>query len=314
MRWILVAVALGACKDAPTRQATRDQRPEHSEPNGARRYPEVDATIDAMRPALLLAEPTDTISACSGPLEVFAIDQEAALLIAAGRAAAPGARFMTPPEAEALVRYASKGPLFPNDVAAIEAWARARPAAFVWGFLDGATVEGAYEGVLHVIDAKTKAVLCHTPIKAPSSDRFHIVSALSDKLALLRGGADEVTLPDPATDNRGPPLEARLIAAGPTWHCSRNDFDRRSTRCYRDKAACADFYDRNEALGYSKCSTPGTAACFTYRDLAAEKDAFSCHTTMESCIHNRNSTKTDPDHPASVVSACAEVGSSAKKP
>jgi hypothetical protein len=309
VRWPLVWIALCACKgDAPKTAPTV----ERVASRGPQRFPEVDAAIDAMRPALLLAEPTETVSACKGPLEVVAIDHEAALLIAAGRPAPQGAQLTTPPEIASVVRYASKSTLSQEDVAAIQTWAKARPASFVWGFLDGATVNGAYEGVLHVIDTKTRAVLCHTPIKAPSSDRFQIVKALSDKLALLRAGTDEVTLPDPATDNRGPPLEVRLITDGPTWHCSRIDFERRSTRCYRDKAACADFYGRNEVLGYEKCSTQGTAVCFTYRDLAAEKDAFSCHMTMESCIHNRNATKTDPDHPASEVSACTEVGGAMK--
>jgi len=320
MRWALVLIAACACKDAPSRQATRQPPLAQSAANGAQREPEVDAAIDAMRPALLLAEPTETISGCEGPLEVFAIDHEAALLIAAGRAPPEGVHFTTPAEIDAVVRYASKSALGPGDVDAIRAWAKARPRDAVWGFLETTAVarrarpDGGYEGVLHVIDARTKAVLCHTPVTARSSDKGEVATAVSGKLAALRAGTDVVTLPDPETDNRGPLLARDRIAETEKWHCSRSTSDRKASRCYRDKAGCATFYEDMAALGYTRCETQSTVACFTYRDLAAEKDAFWCHTTMEACLHHRRVAKTDPDHPASEVSACAELGSTPKKP
>lgn len=312
MRWVHVAVVLAGCKDTPPRQATGHQRVEHSEPAGAHRYPEVDAAIDAMRPALLLAEPTETISACSGPLEVFAIDQEAALLIAAGRPARPGARFTTPPEIDAVVRYASRGQLASADVTAIQRWASARPRDAVWGFLEtkldeNNPIEGSYEGVLHVIDAKARAVLCHTPITAPSLET--VGTAVSDKLATLRAGTDVVTLPDPATDNRGPRLAAGRIPDGPKWHCTQSTSDRKVTRCMRDRAACIAYVAENEALGYTTCRDQSTTVCVTYRDLANEKDAFACHATMESCMNRRRVLKTSPEERTAEVSACTELGS-----
>lgn len=313
MRWALVAIAFCACKSdrhaKPEATGTTSANP----PDGARRYPEVDAAIDAMRPALLLAEPTEEVSACKGPLEVFPIDQEAALLIAGGRAAGAGSRFTVPSEIDAVVRYASKSTLSSADITAIRTWASARPRDGVWGFLERSPfVERGYEGVLHVIDPKTRVVLCHTPITAPSLEG--VAAALSEKLATLRAGKDVVTLPDPATDNRGPALDRGQIAETETWHCSRSTSDRKSTRCYRETADCARFYEDNEPLGYSRCGTQSTAVCFTYRDLVAEKDAYGCHTTMESCLHKRRVTKEDRDHPATAISRCTELGTSAATP
>jgi hypothetical protein len=205
VRWVVIAVALGACKSDPP-QATRVPQPAAA--GSPRREPEVEAAIDAMRPALLLAEPTDTLSACVGPLEVVAIDQDAALLIAAGRPAPQGKQFTTPPEINAVVRYASKGALSSSDVSAIQAWARPRPAGFVWGFLDSKA------RVLQVVDVKTRSVLCHTPLgEGPES------SAVADKLAVLRAGTDIVVQPDPATDNSGPPLDPAQIPRGTMGVC-----------------------------------------------------------------------------------------------
>ena len=60
-----------------------------------------------------------------------------------------------------------------------------------------------YQGdFAHVVDPRSKSVLCDTPITAPSSET--VAKALSDKLAALRAGTDVVVVPDPLTDNRGP--------------------------------------------------------------------------------------------------------------
>jgi len=250
MRWPLVWIALCACRgDAPNKARREVPKVEQ----GPQRFPEVDAAIDAMRPALLLAEPTETVSACKGPLEVVAIDHEAALLIAAGRPAPQGAQLTTPPAIAAVVRYASKGTLSPDDVTAIQTWAQARPASFVWGFLDGATVDGAYEGVLHVIDAKTKTVLCHTQIKAPSANPAQVAAAVADKLAVLRAGTDVVVVPDPLTDNRGPALESARIPG----------------------------------------ATKKGSVCVTYRDVAIERDVFAVQPTMQACMQHRVGLKAE---------------------
>lgn len=323
MRWALVVIAFCACKSEPHAKPETNSTMRPSEPNGARRYPEVDAAIDAMRPALLLAEPTETISACAGPLEVFAIDHEAALQIAAGRAARPGALFTTPAQIDAVVRYASKSQLAPGDESAIRSWASARPRDAVWGFLettpdadpaqpgDSPFVEHGYEGVLHVIDPKTRTVLCHTPITARS--RETVAEAVRDKLATLRAGTDVVTLPDPATDNRGPRLAAGRIPDGPKWYCIESTSDRNVTMCERDRNACVAYYKDNEALGYTECSERGTAVCVTFRDIAKEKDRYWCHKTMASCMNHRRVLKTFTEQPMSGVSACVELGSTPAK-
>lgn len=249
MRWSHVWIVVCACKGEPAKKAPKQ---EGVAPSGPRRFPEVDAAIDAMRPALLLAEPTETVSACKGPLEVVAIDHEAALLIAAGRPAPQGVKFAVA-ASDALVRYASKSPLSQDDVTAIEVWARARPAGSLWGFLDGVLVDGKYEGVLHVIDAKSRAVLCHTQFAAASSAPLFVSEALGHKLALLRAGTDVVVVPDPLTDNRGPALESARI---PT-------------------------------------ATKKGSVCLTYRDVATEKDEFACHPTMTSCMQQRVALKSE---------------------
>jgi hypothetical protein len=228
------AAELEHCMTLPNLARWYGVQLEQLDPNSLHRFAEVDATIDAMRPALLLAEPTEMISACTGPLEVVAIDHEAARLIAAGRAARDGTHFTTPSEIDAVVRYASKSKLFTGDVGAVRKWAREKPGEIVWGFLetkvrqdpeqrqDMSFVGGSYEGVLHVVDPKTKAVLCHTPVTARSSDtvetvvmdnakqsarvaddllarnfRQQVGKAVSDKLAALRAGKDSVPLREP---------------------------------------------------------------------------------------------------------------------
>jgi hypothetical protein len=236
------AVELEHCMTLPNIDRWYGVQLAQLDPSGLHRFPEVDATIDAMRPALLLAEPTETISACAGPLEVFALDHEAARLIAAGRAARDGTQFTAPSDIDAVVRYASKSKLFTGDVSAVRKWARDKPGELVWGFLetkvrqapeqraDMSFVGGSYEGVLHVVDPKTKTVLCHTPVTARSSDKVQTVvmdnakqsarvaddllardfrqqvgKAVNDKLAALRAGKDAVQMPEPAEPEAATP-------------------------------------------------------------------------------------------------------------
>jgi hypothetical protein len=271
VRWLVIAIASWACacKGDPPQQPRRDPQPGAAAPSGAARVAEVDAAIDAMRPALLLAEPTETVSACVGPLDVVAIDHEAARLIAAGRPAPEGARFMTPPEISAVVRYAARSALSPDDVTAIRAWAAARPASFVWGFLDRTLVDDRFEGVLHVIDATSKSVLCHTPITAASTEAAVVARAVSEKLAVLRAGKDVVTLQDPSTDNRGPPPEAGVIGRDATGVCfTYRDLvaEKDAFACERTMKAClgerlARRQDRTRRLSQvSACVEVGSAA------------------------------------------------------
>lgn len=284
------------------------------DPNGQKRYPEIDALIAelAATTKAFVVDPGE----CKGPVPVVAIDRAIVDSLATKQALPEKAQVVGEWFTVALSRYLMKQQVTAAEVLQLRKWIAELPKDRVWGIVeadariepevvDGKTfIAGEYLGTIHVV--QNASAPCHRAFQAHSSEsvktffikdnavvgiddqlqsdfKKNIDAALGERVAKLRKGE-----PDPSAQIA--PFRAELVPAKAKWHCTENTQVRELSYCGPDLKACNRLRDGDE---YTDCAPGESVVCASFHDVPTDSMKLSCHMTMATCAISRRVMLTD---------------------
>ena len=301
---------LEACASMHNVAMWRDLVMEQVDPNGQKRYPEIDAVIAELVAAnkAIATEPGE----CKGAVPVVAIDRTIIESLALKQPLPEKVQLVGTSFSAALSRYLMKQQVTSREVTELRKWIKELPKDRAWGIVEADAriepqvkdaktfTEGEYLGTIHVVDGAKQTALCQRAFSAHSSDsvktyfikdravlgvdeqlqsdfRMNINKALDERLDKLRKGT-----PDPTAQIA--PFHADLVPAGAKWHCTVNTQVSGLELCGPDLKSCDKLRDGDE---YTDCTPSSNVVCLSFHDVPSDAFKLSCQPTMATCAITR---------------------------